>query len=435
MQGFKKIFDGFLNVVVKISSTKALVALKDGFVLTMPITLIGSLFLLVGNIPIEGYGEFMANLFGADWDIGLNQVVGATFDILAIVTVIGIAYFYARNDDEDGISSAIIALVSFLVITASSTVSESGEVIGGVIPKDWTGAQGVITAIIIGLISGAVFTFFKKKKITIKMPDGVPQGVSNSFAALIPGLIIILGSMIIYQVLQVAFDSSLTQVIFDALQVPMQNLSDSFIGGLVITLLISLLFWAGLHGPNIVMGVMAPILTTNALANNDLLASGNLTVADGANIITPQLIDVYVKFGGTGITLGLLIAAIIAAKSKQMKSVSKLSIIPGIFNINEPVIFGLPIVYNPFMLIPFILVPTIGFIITYVAIAIGFMPPFSGVQIPWTAPPIISGFILSGFSGALIQLIILAISVAIYWPFMKAQDKNLVEQEKSTEAA
>ncbi|WP_440894689.1 PTS sugar transporter subunit IIC [Amphibacillus sp. Q70] len=433
MQGFKKIFDGFLNVVVKISSTKALVALKDGFVLTMPITLIGSLFLLVGNIPIEGYGEFMANLFGADWNIGLNQVVGATFDILAIVTVIGIAYFYARNDDEDGISSAIIALVSFLVITASSTVSESGEVIGGVIPKDWTGAQGVITAIIIGLISGAVFTFFKKKKITIKMPDGVPQGVSNSFAALIPGLVIILGSMIVYQVLQVAFDSSLTQVIFDALQVPMQNLSDSFIGGLVITLLISLLFWAGLHGPNIVMGVMAPILTTNALANNDLLASGNLTVADGANIITPQLIDVYVKFGGTGITLGLLIAAIITAKSKQMRSVSKLSIIPGIFNINEPVIFGLPIVYNPFMLIPFILVPTIGFIITYVAIAIGFMPPFSGVQIPWTAPPIISGFILNGFSGALIQLIILAISVAIYWPFMKAQDKNLVEQE-STES-
>lgn len=432
MESFKKLFDRFLNAIVKISSTKALVALKDGFVLTMPITLIGSLFLLLANIPINGYADFMANTFGPNWNVGLNQVSGATFDILALITVLGIAYFYAKNEKVDGISSGIIALVSFLVVTASSTMSEKGELVGSVIPKAWTGGQGVITAIIVGLISGAVFSFFVKKKITIKMPEGVPDGVSNAFTALIPGLVIILGSMIVYQILKIGVDSTLPELIFKGLQIPLQNLSDSFIGGLTITLLISLLFWAGLHGPNIVMGVMAPILTANALANNALLESGKLSVAEGAHIMTPQVIDLFVKFGGTGLTLGLLIAAFISAKSNQMKSISKLSIVPGIFNINEPVIFGLPIVYNPFMLVPFIVAPVVGFIITYGAIAIGFLRPFTGVQIPWTTPPIISGFILGGFSGAIIQLIILVLSVIIYLPFMKKQDKVLVESEANT---
>lgn len=425
----KEIFEKFLSAMVKISSTKALTALKDGFVLTMPITLIGSIFLLVANLPITGYADFMASTFGETWNIGLNQVAGATFDILAIVSVVGIAYAYARNDGEDGISSAIIALVSFLIVTASSTVTTGGEVVSGIIPKSWTGGQGVISAIIVGLITGFVFTFFLKKKITIKMPDGVPDGVANAFTALIPGFVIILGSMIIFQAFS-SFDTTLTQFIFEALQVPMQNLSDTFLGGLVIVLLISLLFWAGLHGPNIVMGVMAPILTANALANSELAAKGLNTVAEGAHIVTPQVIDNFVKFGGTGITLGLLIAAVLSAKSKQLKNISKLSLVPGIFNINEPVIYGLPIVYNPLLLIPFIIVPVIAYILTYVATATGIIVPFVGVQVPWTMPPVISGFILSGFAGAVLQIIILALAVVIYYPFMKMQDKQFIENEE-----
>lgn len=425
----KEFFEKFLSAMVKISSTKALTALKDGFVLTMPITLIGSLFLLVANLPITGYADFMASTFGETWNIGLNQVAGATFDILAIVSVVGIAYAYARNDGEDGISSAIIALVSFLIVTASSTVTTGGEVVSAIIPKSWTGGQGVISAIIVGLITGFVFTFFLKKKITIKMPDGVPDGVANAFTALIPGFVIILGAMIIFQIFS-SFDTTLTQFIFEALQVPMQNLSDTFLGGLIIVLLISLLFWAGLHGPNIVMGVMAPILTANALANSELAAKGLNTVAEGAHIVTPQVIDNFVKFGGTGITLGLLIAAVLSAKSKQLKNISKLSLVPGIFNINEPVIYGLPIVYNPLMLIPFIIVPVIAYILTYVATATGIIVPFVGVQVPWTMPPVISGFILSGFSGAVLQIIILALAVIIYYPFMKMQDKQFIENEE-----
>lgn len=425
----KNIFEKFLEGVVKISSTKALTALKDGFVLTMPITLIGSVFMLLANLPITGYAEFMASSFGANWNVGLNQVSGATFDILAIVSVIGIAYSYAVNEGVDGVSSGVLGLVSFIVVTASSLTTESGEVVGSIIPKAWTGGQGVITAIIIGLLSGFIFSYFIKKNITIKMPAGVPSGVTNAFAALIPGFVIILGSMVIYQGL-FAMDTTLPELIFSGLQVPMQNLSDTFLGGLVIVIMISLLFWAGLHGPNIVMGVMAPILTANSLVNADLASKGMNTIANGARVMTPQVIDNFVKFGGTGVTLGLLIAALLGAKSKQLREISKLSVIPGFFNINEPVIFGLPIVYNPILLVPFILVPVIAYVITYLATVTGILNPFIGVQVPWTMPFLLSGFILGGVSGALIQVLILAISIAIYFPFMKAQDKESLKSEE-----
>lgn len=429
MEKISKLFNEFLNGIARIANTKPLRALKDGFVLTMPITLIGSLFLLFANLPIDGYEDFMANTFGPQWNIGLNQVVGSSFDILALITVIGIAYFYTKNEGEDGIASAVIAMVSFFIITPSSVISEGGKQIGGVVPKDWVGAQGVITAILIGLLTGYIFTTLVKKEITIKMPEGVPAGVTNAFTALIPGVVIAFLSMVIYQVLMVTTESTLPELIFELLQVPLQNLSDSFAGGLIITLLMSLLFWAGLHGPNIVMGVMAPILTANSIANTELLQAGDLTIENGAHVMTPQVIDLFVKFGGTGITLGLLIAALIAAKSEQLKTISKLSIVPGFFNINEPVIFGLPIVYNPYLVVPFILVPVVGLVITYAAIATGFLAPFTGVQVPWTTPPIVSGFIVGGFRGALVQFVILVLSVVIYLPFMKKQDQAFLENE------
>ena len=425
--------DNLLNKFLKFANTKTITALKDGFVLTMPITLVGSLFLLIANLPFQNYGSFMAKTFGENWNIGLNQVSANTFDILAMVIAIGIGYAYATNEKVDGISCGILSFVSFLIVSASSTITESNEIVTGIIPRAWTGGNGVIAAILVGIFVGKIFCFFMKRNITIKMPAGVPAGVANSFAALIPGFVIILISMVVYQLCMMIANLSLTELIFKVLQTPMQNLTDTWVGGILIVLLMSVLFWAGLHGPNIIMGVMAPILTANSIANQGIVESGKaLTMANGARVMTPQLIDNFVKFGGTGITLGLLIAALLAAKSKQMKEISKLSIVPGFFNINEPVIFGLPIVFNPIMLIPFILVPLIGLIITYGAITVGFLTPFNNVQVPWTTPPIISGFILGGFKGALIQVIILVLSVVIYFPFMKKQDQQnlLAEAEE-----
>lgn len=426
MNFLNKLFEGF----TRFASTKPITALKDGFVLTMPATLIGSIFLLIANLPFSGYTDFMARVLGPDWNVGLNQVSACTFDILAMIIAVGIGYAYAKNEKCDGISCGILSLISFLIVSASTTTLDSGETVTGVIPRGWTGGNGVIAAIIVGLLVGIIFTFFMKRNIRIKMPAGVPEGVTNAFSALIPGFVIILLSMIVYQLCMVFGGVSLTELIFKIVQIPMQNLSSTWAGGLAITFLISLLFWAGLHGPNIVMGVMAPILTANALANQALIDAGVApTVENGAKLLTPQIIDCFVKFGGTGITLGLLIAALISARSKQMRQISRLSIIPGLFNINEPVIFGLPIVYNAILLIPFILVPIVSFIITYGAASIGFLTPFGGVQVPWTTPVLFSGLILGGWRGAVIQLIILVLAVLIYYPFMQRQDILFRRQE------
>ncbi len=425
-----KIFEGFM----RFASSKTVTALKDGFVLTMPATLIGSLFLLIANIPIPGYADFMARFLGAGWNVGLNQVSACTFDILAMIIAVGIGYAYAKNEKLDGISCGILSLISFLIVSASSVTAPSGETVTGVIPRTWTGGNGVIAAIIVGILVGKLFTFCQKRNLRIKMPAGVPEGVTNAFSALIPGLLVIFLSMVVYQLCMVYGGASLTELIFRLIQTPLQNVSSTWTGGILIVILISVLFWAGLHGPNIVMGVMAPILTANALANQAVLDAGKaMTAENGVRILTPQIIDCFVKLGGTGVTIGLLTAALMAARSRQMKEISRLSFIPGIFNINEPVIFGLPIVYNPILLIPFILVPLIAFVITYGAAVIGFLPVFGSVQIPWTTPLIVSGFILGGWRGAVVQMVILAVSVAVYYPFVRRQDRVFYQQEQQAQ--
>ena len=180
---------------------------------------------------------------------------------------------------------------------------------------------------------------------------------------------------------------------------------------------------------------MSPLLIANSLDNQHLLDMGmSLVNNPQAKIFTCQINDVFVKSGGCGLTLGLLIAGLFTAKSDQLKSLMKMAFVPGLFNINEPIIFGLPIVFNPYLLVPFVLVPLFAMFITWFAISTGFMAPFSAVQVPWTTPPIIAGFLLDGWQGAVIQIVNLVMATAIYFPFLKAQDKAFLKEEHSKEA-
>lgn len=417
--------------IMVFANLKSVIALRDGFMLTMPVTLAGSIFMLISNFPIPNWQETVARFLGNNWNIGLSQVTGSTFDILAIVAVLGISYTYTKNEHQDAISSAIISLISFLIITSSTITTKSGEIITGVIPKGWVNGNGVIAAIIVGLITPKIFCYFIRKRITIKMPESVPTGVSNAFAALIPSVVIFFLSMLVYQVCMIIGKVSFTEVIFNVLQTPLQSLTGSLGGGIIIISLMSLLFWVGVHGPNVVNGIVSALLMANATSNQAVLDAGQkLVVGKNVSIITKQVTENFAKFGGTGITLGLLIAALLVAKSKQLRGISKMSIVPGIFNINEPVIFGLPIVFNPIMFIPFVLVPILALLITYFAIYSGFMQPFGNLFIPWATPPIISGFLLGGWQGSVVQLVIMLVSIVVYYPFVKVQDKVFLEQEK-----
>lgn len=428
-------FEKLMPYMLKFANAKPTMAIKDGFILTMPLTLIGSIFLLIANIPITGYSEMMANVFGVDWTSPLYQVVGATFDITALVGVFGVAYAYVKNEGIDGISAGILAIVSMLIVSNSS-IEVGNEIVGGIIPKAYMGGKGMIAAIIIGLSTGYIYSWFIKRDIRIKMPDGVPQGVANSFTALIPAAFIMTISFVIYIIFDKYFDSTLIEKVYDVLQTPIQNMTDSLAGVILVPLLIGICWWCGIHGSTLVMGVMGPILTANALANQAVIDSGQaLVVGENAKVFTGQLIDQFVTFGGAGITIGLVISMLLSAKSSHLKQLSKLSIVPGIFNINEPVIFGLPIVFNPMMLVPFILVPTISAIITYFAIILGIIDPFTAVVVPWTTPAIISGFLVGGWKAALLQVAMIAMSVCIYYPFMKMVDNQSLEQEQQSQNA
>jgi PTS system cellobiose-specific IIC component len=185
----------------------------------------------------------------------------------------------------------------------------------------------------------------------------------------------------------------------------------------------------------VVGGVMGPILGANSLANQDILnAGGTLVAGQNAHIVSQQFVDQFITFGGSGMTLGLVVAMIILAKSKQMKTLGKLSLVPGIFNINEPILFGFTIVLNPIMMFPFIAVPTLSGIISYFAISSGLIPAFGAVAVPWTTPPILSGFIVGGWRAAVWQILLILMAAAIYLPFLKISDKQLVKLEEQEES-
>ncbi|CUH95952.1 putative membrane protein [Propionispora sp. 2/2-37] len=432
MASFVETFEKMTPAIMKFANAKPIVAMKDGLMITMPLTLVGSIFLLLAFVPLAGWNEWMTGLFGKNWQDPLFQVTGATFDVIAMVGVFGVAYHYAKNENCEPVSSGVLALVSFLIVTASSVATKSGEIVGGVIPKSWTGGKGMIAAILIGITVAYIYSWFIKKKITIKLPEGVPEGVANAFSALIPGTVTITLSFLVYTLFKAMAGKTLIEVIYQVLQMPLQGLTSSLFGAIAIPFLISFFWWFGIHGPAVVMnGVMSPIVGANALANQDILnAGGQLIAGQNAYIVTQQFVDQFITFGGSGMTLGLVVAMIFLAKSQQMQQLGKLSIVPGVFNINEPILFGFPIVLNPLLLIPFILVPTLSGIITYFAIASGFMAPFGAMQVPWTTPPLISGFILGGWQAALLQALLICMAAVIYLPFLRIEDKRHVQEEK-----
>lgn len=426
-----KLSDKLIPAVMKFANMKGIIALKDGILYTLPLTLIGSVFLLLACIPYQPFNDWVTSVLGSSWTDPLWQVFGATFSIVAIVACMAIAYIYAKNEGHEPFAASVIALVVFLIVNKSSLVTEKGDTVSGIIDKNWTGGQGMVTGILVALIVGAAYSWFLEKKITIKMPEGVPQGVANQFAALIPGAAIITGAAIVYIFFKFGLNTTFIEWIFKVLQQPLQGASDSLGGAIVIGALIPFLWWFGIHGANVVGGVMGPILQANGLANQAMVDHGQaLTVANGAHIMSDQIQGLFITVTGSGLTLGLVLAMIIAGKSSQSKALGKLALIPGLFNINEPVIFGFPIVMNPFMFLPFVIVPTVAAIGSYFAIKIGFLHPFTALSVPWTTPPIISGFILQGWQGALWQIIVIVWSTIGYYPFFKKQDAINLKNEQ-----
>lgn len=408
-----------------IGNQRHLRSLRDGILLSMPLIIIGSIFLILGNLPINGYTDWLA-------DIGLapifNKIVNGSFGLMALVAVFGMAHSLAEHYEVDGVSAGIIALSSFIIVTPD-TISEAGSGIS----YTFLGSGGLFVAIVVGLLSAEIFRFFVQKNFTFKMPEGVPVAVEKSFAALLPGLMVILFWGLIYLFLGLAGIENIHTLLTNTLGKPLSALGGSLWGMLVIIALNSIFWFVGIHGANTINPVIQPIWLQNTDANRLAFQAGK----ELPHIITNEFMFNFVWIGGGGATIGLVICLWLFSKSKNNKAMGKLTVAPGLFNINEPALFGLPIVLNFKLLVPFILAPMATALITYFSMAAGLVAKPIGIVVPWTMPPIISGYLATGgkISGAIIQIITLAVTIAIYYPFVKLSDKSQLQEEKQEESA
>ena len=421
-----------LPAIMAFVNTKAVRAIKDGMVYSMPLIIVGAVYLLLFQLPVESLANFVNSTGAVPF---LAHGYTSTFQITAFISAIGIAYQWAKNDGFEPLSAGIISAAAFLILIPDviAGAGVDGADVAG-LDKTWLAGQGMIGAIIAGLLCGFVYCWFLKKDIRIKMPDGVPDGVAAAFTGLIPAAVILTAAVIVYAICVVAAGQTPIELIYTFLQVPLQGITDSLGGTIAYAMLIPLLWFFGVHGATVVGSVMSPILQANMLENAALNDAGNLTLATG-HILTEPLMTCTNAITGSGITMGLVIYMVWFAKSAQMKQVGKLGLGSGIFNINEPILFGTPIVMNPKMLIPFVAVPTLADIGAYLLTAIGFIPLTTGVTVPWTTPPILSGFLIAGWQMALYQIVILVGSFFIYLPFARSLDLEYYEQEKAGGAA
>lgn len=425
----------FMKYISRFVASKPVIALKDGMLAILPLTVVGSLFLIIGNLPFAGLNAWLTSILGDGWAAPFGQVYAGTFAIMGMISCFSIAYSYAKNSGLEGLPAGVLALASFFITLRDGFMSVDGEIIPNAVEKVWLGGQGMIAAIIIGLSVGAIYSAFIKNKWTIKMPEQVPEAISRQFEAMIPAFVVFVVSMIVFIISKSLTDGgTFVELIYNMIQIPLQGLSDSWWGAIGIAFFISFLWWFGVHGQSVVNGIVTALLLSNLNANQALQAAGELTTETGS-IVTQQFLDSFLVISGSGITFGVVICMLFFAKSEQYKALGKVSALPAIFNVNEPVIFGFPVVLNPIMFVPFVAVPVAAAAVVYLSIATGFMAPFSGVTLPWSMPAIISGLIVAGWKGALVQIIILIISVAIYYPFFKMQDKQAYEREQAQNQA
>lgn len=461
-------FSNFINSkilppIMKFVNTKAIIALQNGMVYSLPFIIIGSIFLILGNIPIPA----VANAINASgWGAFFAQANNTTFQLMGLWAAIGIAYIYVKNEKFEPLAPGLTSAAVFLMlqnlsidnplkaaltggITVNNTTVMTGKAVTanidklphalqafmespvvGVINTKWLGGDGMIAAIVVGLLVGWIYSKIMKAGWTIKMPASVPPAVSNQFTAMIPSGIILTGAMLVFAAFSSFAHTDFLNWIYSTLQIPLQGISDSFGGAIAIGFLVPFFWFFGVHGGLIMGSLVAPMLQANTADNARLFQAGRLSLANGAHIVTNELYNNFINLTGSGITIGLIIFCIVAAKSEQVKSIGKLELVPGIFNINEPFLFGLPIVMNPMLAIPFFLTPVVVAGSTYCAIKFGLVPPLNGVAAPWTTPAVISGFLIGGWKMAIWQAFTLLISTAIYWPFAKKYDNMLFKKEQ-----
>lgn len=423
----------FVPIATKISSQRHLVAIRDSFIAIMPITMVGSIAVLLNvffrdlpnNYGFPGFAEAMSPI------ISINGVVWfGSIAILALAFVISLGYNLALSYKVNPIAGALVSFASFVAFLPQSadftaTINGTEQAISqwGYIDVNYLGSSGLFSAMIIGFLSSIVYCKLMANNISIKLPDSVPPAVNKAFASIIPGVVAIYLCSILSYLITEFTQQNLNDLISIYIQKPLLGLSQGVFSVVLLAFLVQLFWFFGLHGHNVLAPIMDGIYKPALLANVDHIAKGG-TVDTLPYLWTRGSFDAYLQMGGSGITISLIIAIFIFSKRNDYKAVAKLAAPMGFFNINEPMIFGMPIVLNPLYIIPFLLAPTVSAIIAYVATALHFVPPVF-VDVPWVLPPGIFAFLATGgsFTAALVALFNVFVAFLIWAPFVIIANK------------
>lgn len=391
----------------------------------MTIIMLGAIFNLLNSIPIDGYQAFLTSTGIGSF---FSAVYNASMNYMGLFMAFSVSYVAAKNFDHKDLafSNALLGVLSYIILIPLTT-SESGDTL---ININYLGSRGVFLAFIVAILVTLIHTKIVDKKITIKMPAGVPEGVAGSFTSLIPGAVIVIVMGILRGLFSLTPYGNILDAVYSVLQIPLANITGSLPGFLILILLAQILWFFGIHGSYTVLGVLYPIWFTY-IADNTAAAAAGLPVPHIWNV---SMYD-FACNGGAGCTLGLVIVMALFAKSKRYKAFGKMVLAPGIFNINEPVIYGMPLMMNFTFIIPFILTPLLSEILAYVCIVTGLMPAPTGI-IGFNAMPIfIYGVLQGSWKIGVYQIVATIMSAAIWYPFFKAADRQALKEEQEGEKA
>ena len=407
-------FGSNLNqVIVKFSNNIVIKTVANGMMLTLPVTLIGSLLMVVQMIPNVPAVIMNACTIG----------VTVTSSFIALYVLLGMAYSMARELKGDIAASMILSLAIFAIFTPISSFEVAPDKSVAAIELGYLGSRGIFVAMIVSILVTWLFIKLCEKKVTIKMPESVPPFVSKTFEAIIPAAIIFVGAVVISTIFSATSFGNIHDFIYTILQAPLQSLGDSIWSALLLMFLSELLWWFGIHGSNVTASILAVLYAAPAYANMEAVAAGGTAEF----ILNQFFLDVYKGPRA----LALAVVLLFLCKGKKFKTIGQISVVPSIFGITEPMKFGIPQILNPVLFIPLTVAAPLCIAIAYVATLIGFLP-ITSVAIPRTMPTFLTGFLAAGWRGLAVQLIQFVAVVLLYLPFMKKLDYQELRLEEET---
>lgn len=427
--------ENFARVGAKIGNEIHLRSLRDAFSSLTP------LYILAGFGTLLSSSVFPYILSGSALEAATgwaDLINNGTLNFACVIICGLIGYYLAVNKGFDNPVSCIVVSLSTLIVMMPTTATVSladgsGDVeASSVLIYNNLGIKGLFAGIIIGLLATELFIRLSRiEKLKINLGEGVPPAVTNAFNALIPMILTVSLWGIVACILQYGFGTNLIDLIKTFVTTPLESLGTSLPAVCLIYTLGNFLFFLGIHQSTINGVLLEPILTTFCTENSEAALAGEAI----PHILTMNSLNFFGQLGGTGSTLALIIATYIVGKNKATKTVSATSILPGLFNINEPMIFGYPIVYNLSMLIPFLLCPVLNIVIHYFCMAAGIVS-MQTVYVAWNTPIFISGFLGTGgdWRTVVLQAVLLALDTLIYMPFVKISERTAAIQSGDAEA-